>query len=64
MSIEYRERLLNELHKSSNAITECGRLLSEKLWFPDMESSDFVVAGLADAIVAYAEKLEELLSRS
>jgi hypothetical protein len=61
MSTEKRIRLWNELEKNSNAIVECSRLLAEKLWKPDMDASDFVLAGLAEAILASAEKLEDLL---
>jgi hypothetical protein len=61
MSTEKRVRLWRELEKNSNAIAECSRLLAEKLWKPDMDPSDFVLAGLAEAILASAEKLEDLL---
>ena len=61
MNLQNREHLLNELRKSSNALEECGLLLSGMLWKGDMERSDFVAAGLADAIVAYAEKLGDQL---
>lgn len=61
MSTEDLDQLAHELEKNSNAITECSRLLSEKIWKPDMEPSDFVLAGLAEAILSSAEKLEQLL---
>jgi hypothetical protein len=58
---EYRKQLMRKLDKNSNAIIECCRLLSQKLWKDDMEPSDFVVAGLVDAVVSTAEELGELL---
>jgi hypothetical protein len=58
MKPKNRYELLKISHRHTNAITECSRLLAEKLWKGDMEPADFVVAGLADAILAASKELE------
>jgi hypothetical protein len=58
MNAKNRYELIKISHRHTNAITECSRLLAEKLWKEDMVPSDFVLAGLADAILAASKELE------